>query len=216
MSKTTCRLATLAALAALATPAAYAQAIFQTGGLMSAAAATDTATALTFTNSTAATQAVLTFDLYGTLSLDGNNDYIDVFKLTANGTSVLTGTFNMSGGGASDVFENPFGAVVTTTTYTPADHPACTQYNYCGGVTHVSVTLNNLQANGANELVFAYTSPTSFNGTARNGWQGIGDEGWYVGAVNVAAVPEPETYAMMLAGLGLLGGMVRRRQRRIS
>lgn len=29
---------------------------------------------------------------------------------------------------------------------------------------------------------------------------------------NVAAVPEPETYAMMLAGLGLVGGMARRRR----
>jgi len=33
------------------------------------------------------------------------------------------------------------------------------------------------------------------------------------GATNVtAAVPEPETYAMLLAGLGLLGGMARRRK----
>jgi hypothetical protein len=27
----------------------------------------------------------------------------------------------------------------------------------------------------------------------------------------VSAVPEPETYAMLLAGLGLIGAMVRRR-----
>lgn len=30
----------------------------------------------------------------------------------------------------------------------------------------------------------------------------------------VAAVPEPETYAMMLAGLGLMGGIARRRKQR--
>jgi hypothetical protein len=30
--------------------------------------------------------------------------------------------------------------------------------------------------------------------------------------VNLAPVPEPETYAMMLAGLGLMGIMVRRRK----
>ncbi|MRR51397.1 MAG: PEP-CTERM sorting domain-containing protein [Rhodocyclaceae bacterium] len=33
---------------------------------------------------------------------------------------------------------------------------------------------------------------------------------------NVAAVPEPETYALMLAGLGLMGFVARRRQQRNS
>lgn len=32
-------------------------------------------------------------------------------------------------------------------------------------------------------------------------------------SLNVAAVPEPETYGMLLAGLGLLGGMARRKKR---
>lgn len=31
--------------------------------------------------------------------------------------------------------------------------------------------------------------------------------------VQVTAVPEPEGYALMLAGLGLVGGVVRRRKR---
>jgi hypothetical protein len=43
-----------------------------------------------------------------------------------------------------------------------------------------------------------------------------GGDGWYsVGqfsADGVAAVPEPETYAMMLAGLSLLGAIARRRK----
>ena len=33
-----------------------------------------------------------------------------------------------------------------------------------------------------------------------------------IAAQNVAAVPEPETYAMLLAGLGLIGSIVRRRK----
>ena len=32
----------------------------------------------------------------------------------------------------------------------------------------------------------------------------------------VDVVPEPESYAMMLAGLGLLGFIVRRRKRRVA
>jgi hypothetical protein len=44
-----------------------------------------------------------------------------------------------------------------------------------------------------------------------NGTQG----GIYAGAI-AAAVPEPETYAMLLAGLGLMGAVVRRRGRKTS
>ncbi|WP_292918319.1 FxDxF family PEP-CTERM protein [Nitrosomonas sp.] len=36
--------------------------------------------------------------------------------------------------------------------------------------------------------------------------------GFTVGVAGIAPVPEPETYAMLLAGLGLLGFMARRRQ----
>ncbi len=36
---------------------------------------------------------------------------------------------------------------------------------------------------------------------------------WGIGSVTVSAVPEPEAYAMLLAGLGLVGAMARRRQR---
>jgi hypothetical protein len=39
-----------------------------------------------------------------------------------------------------------------------------------------------------------------------------GATGSYAGTLNVSAVPEPETYAMMLGGLGLLGFMARRRK----
>ena len=34
---------------------------------------------------------------------------------------------------------------------------------------------------------------------------------WLVSAGQVAAVPEPETYALLLAGLGLVGSVIRRR-----
>jgi hypothetical protein len=58
-------------------------------------------------------------------------------------------------------------------------------------------------------------------GNGNDSHPGLGDVGTYLGAQNgavnlaaVAAVPEPETYAMLLAGLGLMAGIVRRRQKR--
>ena len=36
----------------------------------------------------------------------------------------------------------------------------------------------------------------------------------YAGSISVTAVPEPETFAMMLAGLGLMGSIARRRNRK--
>jgi hypothetical protein len=36
------------------------------------------------------------------------------------------------------------------------------------------------------------------------------------GDVAVTPVPEPETYAMMLVGLGLIGGIARRRKQKLS
>lgn len=38
--------------------------------------------------------------------------------------------------------------------------------------------------------------------------------GAYSGAISISPVPEPETYAMLLAGLGLMGAVVRRRSMR--
>ncbi|MCL2162092.1 MAG: FxDxF family PEP-CTERM protein [Betaproteobacteria bacterium] len=51
--------------------------------------------------------------------------------------------------------------------------------------------------------------PTTFVGTTPNALMY-----WGMGSMTVTAVPEPETYAMLLAGLGLVGVMARRRQRR--
>jgi len=57
-----------------------------------------------------------------------------------------------------------------------------------------------------------YTLPANWSGTDLNP-HGSGWGPWYtVTVTGVSAVPEPETWAMLLAGLGMVGAVARRRR----
>jgi len=55
---------------------------------------------------------------------------------------------------------------------------------------------------GSNNLTFSYASAIP---------QGLGDEGWGVKNLSVTTVPEPESYGLLMAGLGLAGFAARRK-----
>jgi hypothetical protein len=78
-----------------------------------------------------------------------------------------------------------------------------------------SATLNGVALSITNGTFdFAYTaSQLSLDGTLTlilNGTSGANAS--YAGTINVLPVPEPETYALMLAGVGVIGFMARRRK----
>lgn len=87
-------------------------------------------------------------------------------------------------------------------------------YNSCGGSTDIATgqTLSGFQVlfntvaapTSVNWFAYAfgdtYTGPGSFSSQNNPGFEGVA----------AAPVPEPETYAMLLVGLGLFGFMVRR------
>ena len=152
------------------------------GALASPGQITDTFTA-------SAGAALLSFEIQGYASLDGANDYADLFKLSVNGTTLLTGSWDLGGGGANVIYLNPNNATVN----------AQTNGFLSGGKASVYIPIALLS--GLNSITYSYS------GNA----QGLGDEGWGINAVNVSAVPEPGTYAMLLAGLGLVGFMTRRK-----
>ena len=58
-----------------------------------------------------------------------------------------------------------------------------------------------------------YVAVTGYNQYLDNDFSGNGDKNWsYVLTISAAPVPEPESYAMLLAGLGIIGAVARRRK----
>jgi hypothetical protein len=143
----------------------------------------------------------VTFQLQGYNTLDGDNSFIDVFHLSVNGTEVFSGTWDLGGGGANRILLGASGATVTVT----------------AAARQVDVSLPVSLIGGSNSVTFAYDSPTSFEGTARAGPQGLADEAWGLNSATITgnpavqAVPEVSTYSLMLIGLGALGVRARRR-----
>jgi len=169
----------------------------------SAPMATDSSFTLTF-NSSAPTTA-LSFTLDGYLSLDGHNSYEDDFTLKLNGTQIFDGTFNL-GGGSSTSQAVVISSVGGVTLANPTSNGLGIGWN--GG--QETFNFSSLALNGvSNTLEFHYES---LSGPGFAGFQGLGDEGWGVEQVNVSAVPEPSTWAMMILGFAGVGFMAYRRR----
>ncbi len=137
--------------------------------------------------------ASLSFTLNGYRTLDGVGNFTDTFTLSLNGSAIYSGSFDLGGGGFNSVFFAP--GFTSTTVSTPGTN--------LGGTAVISLPLTLLA--GSNSLEFSYAGND----------QGINDEAWGLSALIVdgnAVIPEPATWALLIAGFGLTGAAMRRRR----
>jgi hypothetical protein len=181
------------AASAFATPITYTHTGFGSGRI-GAASFSDAAFTITATGDTANRASSS-----GGYFIDNDAAFIDISGL---GTfSFLTGTryfvynggnivgFSRAGSGGLDLFNGPTSNVFGAWDMTASIGPVFGHGNL------IQWTAENV-VTSAGVLVFSDgVTPTTFQAT-------------------VGAVPEPETYAMLLAGLGLLGFMARGRKNR--
>ncbi|WP_374564213.1 PEP-CTERM sorting domain-containing protein [Nitrosomonas sp.] len=142
-----------------------------------------------------------TVDLIGIGFIDilpGNGNYIDLDGSTAN-SGIFANSVNLTGG----------------VTYTLSFDLAGSQRgstetaNINFGTASTSATLGS----SAGLTAYALSFTPAASGIYSFSFENLGGDnvGLLLDNVSVAAVPEPETYAMLLAGLGMLGFMLRRK-----
>ncbi len=140
-----------------------------------------------------------TFDLgllsttIGQSGIEVSGSFDDIFTFTTSSTVPVEGSFVGVSGKNDLMVSYSFGVGAGPTSgsvYTPL----------------TLVTLNSLDEFGYSQTVSGLQAGTKY-------WlnlKGTGSEAMY--SVTLAPVPEPETYAMLLAGLGLIGAIARRRK----
>lgn len=142
----------------------------------------------------------ISFGLVGRGTIDGQGatcggalNCEDTFTLILNGDDLFQGLFRMGGLGVDLVLFSPNGTTVSSTSGAFGD----------GGT--ASLVLPAAFRQGQNFLTFVYTGID----------QGMDDEAWAIADLtvrdNVAVVPEPSSWALMIAGFGLAGAALRRR-----
>lgn len=128
--------------------------------------------------------------LYG-----GNANLINTITFSQAVTNPVFAIWSLGQGGINASFN--FNATPTLESGGPSNEYSGSTINVIGN------NVFGIEGNGTVQFTGTYSSLSWTNPTFEN---------WYGFTVGVAAVPEPETYGMMLMGLGLIGFVARRRR----
>jgi PEP-CTERM motif len=148
------------------------------------------------------------------LALGSFNAKADVFNVTVSGETTSFNHANVAGGAFSDTWNfNVSGLVNADGLLSNFASRASQNIDFTSAsLNGVALVIDNTQQSA--QLSLATLLPADFTGPLQlivNGTSG--GNGSYSGNLNItAAVPEPETYALLLAGLGLVGFAARRKQ----
>ena len=169
----------------------------------------NTNTTLTLDGLAAHNSVTISFDLYVIRSWDGNSYSYgpDIWGINIGNGPVTLSNFTTTFSNWSNSPQSFPNAIFS------GSHPAQT-----GAVAVNTLGYGTTDGWGDATYHFSFTvnhSDAKFQTTFWGaGQQGTDDEGWGIDnvKVSVTAVPEPETYALFLAGLGVMGAVARRRK----
>ncbi len=154
------------------------------------------------------------FQAFGDIQGEGN--YTSVSSLTQNLFSKfsLTPFTAVTFSGLGEVFSSVTGSLINKNKYAEAELKIAIfdENSYCqsGCIDELNVSVNNILKDSFEEKLLS----ANFSNTTNNHLDGfISMYASTNGNINTAAVPEPETYAMILAGLGFVGRVSKNRKK---
>lgn len=143
--------------------------------------------------------------------------------VSCSGSTYCPGFFGVSGFTPTDGVQGVFFATPDTITFSFSAPVTAFGIDVSGlgtaGATDFSGSLSNGASatffsnyfgNNVGSLFVGFVDKSGFSSVTFSGTQG--DDGIYFDRMQIAAVPEPESYAMLMAGLGLMGLIARRRK----
>jgi hypothetical protein len=136
----------------------------------------------------------------GIIQLFGGNDHVNTVTFSTAVVDPVMAIWSLGQGGIDARFDF-IGATPTFISGGPSAEYGGSPIVVAGN------SVSGVEGNGTVQFIGTYTSIS---------WTNPVYENWYGFNVGIAAVanpvPEPETYALMLAGLGVMGFMARRRR----